>query len=65
MNNKPARVTVVMPKEWHKKLKLIAAQSKQSVNNLIANTLKHRFNFDGDKRPRGRPKKGANDERLS
>lgn len=61
MSNKPARVTVVMPKAWHDKLKLIAAQSGESVNNLIYETLKRRFKFKGDKRPRGRPAKEVKD----
>ena len=55
--NKPARVTVVMPKEWHTKLKVIAKQSGRSVNDVIGIALKNSFNFKGDKRPRGRPKK--------
>lgn len=57
MSNKPARVTVVMPKAWHTKLKAIAVQSGRSVNDVIGIALKNNFNFQGDKRPRGRPKK--------
>ena len=61
-DRKPARVTVVMPKEWHNKLKAIASQSGRSVNDVIGIALKNSFNFQGDKRPRGRPKKEAEDE---
>ncbi|MCH7928787.1 MAG: hypothetical protein IID03_12540 [Candidatus Dadabacteria bacterium] len=57
MPNKPARVTVVMPKEWHEELKAIADRDSNSVNNLICETIRKRFGFTNNKRPRGRPKK--------